>query len=193
MTGLAVSGDGTKMVCASYDNSLVYYSTFNGTSWSALGMVESITNPSLITLTKDGTRGVVINTTPTATDACYYFTWTGAAYSSLTQIPDATHKRYRGVDVTANGNILVVNVNWGYIYYAQWTGTNYSSFIQTLETNVRSYYNIGIAGDGSKIAYGTDTGLLYWESWNGSNYNVGTLITTGITAIIRTYSFFFRW
>jgi len=164
----AVSGDGNTIVIAHYNNSSISYSKYNGSSWSSYVTINNTQPFSGIyygcCLTSDGLRGIITSTG----GYCYFFTWDGTAYSSITRTLDTTVRGYNDVGVTSDGSRIVAVAD-GQVYFATWNGTNYDAFISTGLTLSPSQ-GVCITSDGSKIAYCDNTNLVYWASWNGTNY-----------------------
>jgi hypothetical protein len=187
-TGMAISADGTRAVFCSYNSGYMYYSTYNGSSWTSLTQTLAA-SPGInryigIALSADGNLGVVILNT----SYVYTFTWTGSNYSTLTQTADTNARNWQGVDMTADGSRIVLTTNTN-VYYANWNGTTYNTAVTTLETNSRNYVGISITPDGSRIAYGVDTdGSIYIAVWNGSNYSIGLSIGTTVRARAGRFS-----
>jgi hypothetical protein len=182
LIGMAMSGDAKKIVwCSYWANSTMYFSTYNSasSSWSSISSVSTspftLTNPSGIALSADGTRGVIA----TWSGLLYFFTWNGSTYSTFTQTLEATSRSYRLIDLTPDGKRLVVAINGGLIYYADWNGTNYGALIQTLNTTSDYWTSIAISYDGLKLAYVSyGTRIIQYSTWNGTNYTAGTGINS---------------
>jgi hypothetical protein len=174
---LAVSDDGNTRVIAHLYNSSISYSKYNGTSWSSYVTInnsESLGNYRGCCLTSGGLRGIVTSTG----GYCYFFTWNGSAYTSITRTLDTNIRNYYDVGVTSDGS-RIVTVAGGQVYFATWNGSNYNAFISTGLTLSPSQ-GVCITSDGSKIAYCTDGNSVYWASWNGTTYVVGSNISNAV-------------
>lgn len=181
---VAVSGQR----CVVCDNTrhLVFFSQFNGASWSELTQilepVDASNNITSVELTNNGQTCIVAK----QNNYVYISTWdvSNSNFSVLTQTQDTVARNYKNLAASADGTTLVA-VDASNVYFTNLDGSgNYASFMNTLETNSRPYYGVGLTADASKLVYSEQGGNVYVASWNGSNY------TAGVKTISATHSFF---
>jgi len=185
--GIAVSQDELKMVLSGYDGGIYYSSRTNKfASWPTFTQFTSSSLPNKYytsALTSDGTRGVTCIGTGGSPSYgyVYFFTWTAAAPSALTQISDTNSRNYVHVSITSDGSKLVA-ADWSAaIYYTTWTGSNYGTF--TTQISVAGAIGVTISSNGDRIAYGDSANNWYLSFWNGTSFPTGTVIKTGPTSL----------
>jgi hypothetical protein len=189
--GISITQNGLRAVIATFNTSLIYFTTFNGSVWSALTqtLASALTVQTLICvkITADGSRGVCI--ARGGSGLAYYFTWNGTNYSELTQTLGATSSTYQTIDMTADGS-RIFTVDAAFVKYANWNGSNYSAWINTSFAGSGFYTaSVGCSADGNKIVYCCNTTTLNYASWNGSAYvNVSTFGSVSL-GNIRTIRF----
>ena len=168
ITGIAINASKNRLVLCFY-NGGIFYSTWNGSSWSTPASTLNSTNRlwTGIAMSGDGSR-IAMCVDP---GLCYYSTWNGSNYTNPTQTLETTQRNYTGLDMTSDGSRIVVPGS-GKIYFASWNGSNYTAFTQTLDTTVTAGTGIGITSDGSRIAYfnNSNPATVYYADWNGTNY-----------------------
>ena len=156
-------------LAASWSSNLLYYSTFNGTSWTTFAQTLNTTAISgqPFAVCFNGTRGLVAS----KNGYVYFMTWNGTNFSTLTQILDTTSRVYTGIQITSDGTIITAIAD--YVYYSTWNGTNYSIFTKTLDTvqNTSGTGAIKMSSNGNLIVY-NKSGLTNISIWNGQNYTL---------------------
>ena len=188
--GISITQNGLRAVIANQNTGFLYFSTFNGTVWSALTqtLASALANTIInVKITADGSRGVCI--TRGGTGFAYYFTWNGNNYSALTQTLGATSSTYQTIDMTADGS-RIFTVDAAFVKYANWNGSNYSAWTNTsFVGSAVQTAAVGCSADGNKIVYCCNTTTLNYASWNGSAYvNVSTFGSVSL-GNIRTIRF----
>jgi hypothetical protein len=137
-----------------------------------------------ISISADGSIGFI----SCSNTNCYYFTWNGTNYSTLTATLTPTNLvSSAGCDMSADGNTVVTSyINNGF-YFSKWNGTNYNPF-----TFVNTGYcssGIGISPDSSIVAY-SDFNIVPSSTSSSINklYNSLTLNGTNQYGIVNDTS-----
>lgn len=168
LVGFSITQNGLRAIFANYNNGLLYFSTFNGSVWSAFTQTLAAANvTSLISvkITADGSRGVCI--TRGGPGYAYFFTWNGTNYSALTQTSGVTSATYQTIDMTADGS-RIFTVDMVSVKYADWNGTNYGAWTTSISTTSRV---VGCSADGFRIVYSDSSSTsLSYAAWNGASY-----------------------
>jgi hypothetical protein len=167
VSGIAVNADQNRLVLIFYGGG-IFYSTWNGSSWSTPVTTLNTTNRFWIgiSMTSDGSRIAAI----VRGGLCYYSTWNGSNYANPTQTLETTSRSYEGLDMTSDGSRIVTIVLNGKAYFSSWNGSNYAAFTETLDTTLIGAPGIAITNDGRRIAYFNNAFRLFYASWNGNNY-----------------------
>jgi hypothetical protein len=154
-TGVKASADGGRVVmCASSSQTVtggLYYSTWNGTTYSALTTIDVSSNVSSrfytgIELTANGNRLIAVS------DYVYFATWNNSNnYINLT----ATNLAVGSPVVTYSGG---------------------PSDLSGISQKYNMFGGIACNADGSRIAYANSAGEIYFATWNGSTYATPVLV-----------------
>ena len=168
-------------------SNLLYYSTYNvsTSTWSSFSqtlMTTQLSSGSPQSLCFNGTTSVIVS----SAGYCYFATWNGTNFSTLTKTLDNVSRNYTGIHITADGTRIVAIAD--YVYFATWNGTNYTAFTKTLDTNVATGGGIRMSSNGSVIVY-SNSGLTYIAIWNGNNYTNSIQTQDASQRIIKNYAF----
>jgi len=189
--GISITQNGLRVVIANHNTGLLYFSTFNGSVWSALtqtlGTAFAASILISVKITADGSRGVCI--ARSGPGFAYFFTWNGANYSELTQTSGATSSTYQSIDMTTDGS-RIFTVDAAFVKYADWNGTNYGTWTNTSFTgSVPQSAAVGCSTDGYRIVYCCNTTTLNYAAWNGASYVLQSTFGTVSLSNIRNIRF----
>ena len=187
MIRTVVNTDGTKMYVSDVNTAKILYSSYNGTSWSALASVSpTFALPGAtgdcygFDMNGDCTRGVSVSGAGAL--GCYYFT---NAFSAPVLIVDPSSRAYSCVAISQDGNTVVALVS-NAVFYTTWNDAsqNYRPFTRANADVLSSETSVAVNSDGKMIAYTSSNATkVSYTRWNGTNYNPGTLITPPSQAI----------
>jgi hypothetical protein len=145
----AVTADGNRFVVSDFNNSYVYFSTWNGTNYGALTAILDTTTRAYISigLSPDGNKLLY-----GAVKTIYWSVWNGTNYTAGTAIPgNVNGNAIRSAAFIGNNTEFVINTpESGQPQYTLWNGTGYNNWTNVpsaaLPTNVNGW---GLATDGS--------------------------------------------
>ena len=207
-TGVKASADGSRVVmCASSSQTItggLYYSIWNGTTYSALTTIDVSSNVSSsfytgIELTANGNRLIAVS------DYVYFATWnnsnnyinltaTNLAVGSPVITYDATgisqkYNMYGGIACNADGSRIAYSNSAGEIYFATWNGSTYVNPVLVAELDPYST-GMTMSCDGNLLFYSNVSDFsqkIFYSIWNGTTYTVQTelsfnYVTTSTTS-----------
>ena len=188
--GISITQNGLRAVVV--DATMVYVSTFNGSTWSAFTTTSATTtNVTFIDvkLTADGSRGVTISRG--GTGFAYLFTWTGSTYSALTQTLGATSTSYQAIDMTTDG-LRIFTIDQSFVRHADWNGTNYGAWTNTIFVgSAVQTAKVACSADGYRLVYCANTTTLNYAVWNGGSYVLQSTFGSITLGVIRNIRFSF--
>lgn len=194
-TGVKASADGSRVVmCASSSQTItggLYYSIWNGTTYSALTTIDVSSNVSSsfytgIELTANGNRLIAVS------DYVYFATWnnsnnyinltaTNLAVGSPVITYDATgisqkYNMYGGIACNADGSRIAYANSAGEIYFATWNGSTYINPVLVAKLDPYST-GMTMSCDGNLLFYSNVSDFsqkIFYSIWNGTTYTVQT-------------------
>ena len=207
-TGVKASADGSRVVmCASSSQTItggLYYSIWNGTTYSALTTIDVSSNVSSsfytgIELTANGNRLIAVS------DYVYFARWnnsnnyinltaTNLAVGSPVITYDATgisqkYNMYGGIACNADGSRIAYSNSAGEIYFATWNGSTYVNPVLVAELDPYST-GMTMSCDGNLLFYSNVSDFsqkIFYSIWDGTTYTVQTelsfnYVTTSTTS-----------
>lgn len=199
ITSFAITSNKMLVCSGSY---LVYYLTYNGTSWGTLNAnsMASFTpsTPQFVTLSADGTRGLVGVSQVVVRDI-----WTNSYISYIdwtNTIPISTKITFTNTNIIDNigitqsgmsgdGTKFIIattkNIAWG-TWNKDSSSPNTTLNILFTQNTTRNIIYCNMSKDGNVIAYlGSYNNPLNIGLWNGTNYTITSISTSLINTPIR--------
>lgn len=205
INGIAVSGDGTRMV-ATYGTQIYWgdctalkNNTNSNMTMTQLGGIGTSRQFRNIAMTQNGLRLIVVG----GDGYIYCIEWTGTNYNTIFATLQPYLPTSSAIAVSFDGNRIAYSGSYNEIYWATWNGANYS--VGT-KIPLSPWFNgpatsLSFSYGSSMLFYGyggspTSTSVYYFY-WTGNNYStyatlegLGNNVATGLATDNNGYVFY---
>ena len=187
--GICMTGDGKRMIIASYNVGQLNTYSYSGSSWSLFNTMTVTVGVKGVCCTSDGNR-IVFTSDTAGSGGVYFATWNSGTSSYIIQTPTIYSTTYPvSPSMTPDGRVILFSASYGGsvlpVYYSLWNGSSYTTPVAVVNSS-GNHFGTDITSDGSRIAYVKyNTNEVFSGYWNGTTYVQNTPPIGTITSVAQ--------